>query len=453
MTHNTQTNNWIKRLVIVIDFVLLNLVMYAFTLWHPAMEEWRWYRLHVFYLVSNLSLLMSEWHWHTIIHRRLISSGDVLKRIMQLIISQTLLSYLVLRAIDFRTPVGVLLITQGAVLLAVVLAVRFMERSMIKCYRHSGGNIRKITLVGNDPELQNVKQKLMNNPALGYYVLNEYKELPGFVAAMNGNPMLDLGDELYLCAPHREKDLIKKISRWCDHRLVGFFYIPVSQEVLGISLKREMLDDIDIYTTYEQPSQTTFNQMLKRFSDVALALLFIIPTLLIFPMVWLCIKIQSPGPIIFKQQRTGIDGKTFTLYKFRSMHLNAAAHLQQATKNDPRKFAFGSLMRKTSIDELPQLWNVLKGDMSIVGPRPHMLAHTNEYSKLIDKYMVRHFVKPGITGWAQVSGFRGETKELWQMEERVRCDIWYMENWSIWLDIRIILLTAKSLFFHDKHAY
>ena len=110
-------------------------------------------------------------------------------------------------------------------------------------------------------------------------------------------------------------------------------------------------------------------------------------------------------------------------------------------------------MRKLSIDELPQLWNVLKGDMSIVGPRPHMLAHTDEYSRLIDKYMVRHFVKPGMTGWAQVKGFRGETKDLWMMEERVKRDIWYMENWSIWLDIRILLLTATILFTRNKNAY
>jgi putative colanic acid biosynthesis UDP-glucose lipid carrier transferase len=174
---------------------------------------------------------------------------------------------------------------------------------------------------------------------------------------------------------------------------------------------------------------------------------------LTFPVIWIIIKIQSPGPIIFKQERTGLDGESFKMYKFRSMHVNREADLKQALKDDPRKFPFGNLMRKTSIDELPQFWNVLKGDMSIVGPRPHMLAHTEMYAQLIKKYMVRHFVKPGITGWAQVKGYRGETKELWQMEGRVRRDIWYMENWSIWLDIRIVWLTFKSLFRHDENAY
>ena len=165
------------------------------------------------------------------------------------------------------------------------------------------------------------------------------------------------------------------------------------------------------------------------------------------------IKLQSPGPILFRQQRTGLGGKPFTLLKFRSMYVNDDADRLQATEDDSRVFPFGRFLRKTSLDELPQFWNVLKGDMSIVGPRPHMLAHTETYSQLIDKYMVRHFVKPGITGWAQVTGYRGETKELWQMDGRVQRDIWYMEHWSIWLDIRILWLTAKSAFRHDSHAY
>lgn len=173
----------------------------------------------------------------------------------------------------------------------------------------------------------------------------------------------------------------------------------------------------------------------------------------IIPIIAIIIKIQSPGPIFFKQERTGFAGKTFFCYKFRSMHVNKDADLEQATENDPRKFAFGNFMRKTNIDELPQFWNVLRGDMSIVGPRPHMLHHTEIYSELIDKYMVRHFCKPGITGWAQVTGFRGETKELWQMEERVERDIWYIEHWTFMLDIKIIYKTIKSVIIPDKHAY
>ena len=227
----------------------------------------------------------------------------------------------------------------------------------------------------------------------------------------------------------------------------------MSVETLGIDLKREFLDNIEIFTTYDNPLERPLNKLVKRIFDIVFSIIFLIPTALIFPFVWLIIKIQSPGPLLFKQARTGIDGKTFNMLKFRSMHVNDDADKVQATKDDPRKYPFGNFMRKSNIDELPQFINVLRGDMSIVGPRPHMLAHTKQYSELIDKYMVRHFVKPGLTGWAQVTGFRGETKELWQMEGRVKRDIWYMEHWSVWLDIRIIWMTIKTIFIHDKQAY
>lgn len=214
-----------------------------------------------------------------------------------------------------------------------------------------------------------------------------------------------------------------------------------------------MMGDTLTYTNHLEPLSITTNKLTKRLFDVTVSIISCICMIPIIPIIAIIIKIQSPGPIFFKQERTGFAGKTFFCYKFRSMHVNKDADLEQATENDPRKFAFGNFMRKTNIDELPQFWNVLRGDMSIVGPRPHMLHHTEIYSELIDKYMVRHFCKPGITGWAQVTGFRGETKELWQMEERVERDIWYIEHWTFMLDIKIIYKTIKSVIIPDKHAY
>ena len=180
--------------------------------------------------------------------------------------------------------------------------------------------------------------------------------------------------------------------------------------------------------------------------------------LTVFPIVWLIvsivIKIQSPGPVFFLQERTGLDGKVFKCIKFRSMKVNNEADTLQATENDPRKFPFGNLMRKLNIDELPQFVNVFIGDMSVVGPRPHMLKHTEEYSTLINRFMLRHFVKPGITGLAQVSGFRGETRYIDQMEGRVKKDIEYIENWSFWLDIKIIIKTVTNMLGREKgNAY
>jgi putative colanic acid biosynthesis UDP-glucose lipid carrier transferase len=264
---------------------------------------------------------------------------------------------------------------------------------------------------------------------------------------------LRLGEDMYVCISRRERDMVNRLSHFCDQHMIRFYYIPVSVETLGINLKRELIDDIEVYTTYENPLGNPVNKTAKRLFDVVVALLALLLMLPLLPIIAFVIKCQSPGPVFFKQLRTGIDGRQFMIYKFRSMHVNKEADKVQATKGDPRKFAFGNFMRRTNIDELPQFWNVLKGDMSVVGPRPHMLAHTEKYAQLIGKYMVRHFVKPGVTGWAQVTGFRGETQELWQMEGRVKRDIWYMEHWSIWLDIRIIWLTIKSLFVRDEQAY
>lgn len=170
-------------------------------------------------------------------------------------------------------------------------------------------------------------------------------------------------------------------------------------------------------------------------------------------IVGLIIKLTSPGPIFFVQKRTGKDGKDFNCYKFRSMKVNKEADEKQATANDPRKTPFGNFIRNTSIDEIPQFINVLLGDMSLIGPRPHMVKHTEMYSELIDNYMDRHAVKPGITGWAQVTGLRGETKELSSMENRVKADIWYIKNWSFLLDMKILVKTFLTILLGDKNAY
>lgn len=191
----------------------------------------------------------------------------------------------------------------------------------------------------------------------------------------------------------------------------------------------------------------------KRCFDIVFSLVACVAIALFIPIIALIIKLQSRGPIFFVQDRTGKYGRTFRCLKFRTMRTNGECNIRQCTKHDPRVFPFGRFLRRTNLDELPQFFNVLMGDMSIVGPRPHMLYHTDYYSKLIPHYMNRHFVRPGITGWAQVTGFRGETRELWQMEGRVRCDMWYINHWSLWLDLRIMVMTVKTIFVRDEMAY
>ena len=470
-------------MVTVGDFLVLNAIILGFVLLHWRMATWQAGRIEIFILASNLALMLSMLKFSTIIHLRVVGAGEILKRIVGLTITGAVLTYLLLKVFAYNLPIGWLLLEIGTVFFVCLLIKRLAERWFLKLYREAGRNTRSVTLVGSDPELLAIFMKLRDDATLGYRILGYYGEeslkdvatevdqltkhpvkergllrrlgsMEDFLKAMEERPdELELGDELYLCISRKQRDTIRQVSRLCDHHVVRFYYVPVSVETIGLNLKREFIEDIEVYTTYENPLQNPVNKALKRMFDIVFSLVFLSITALLFPIIYLIIKIQSPGPIFFKQLRTGLDGREFYCYKFRSMHVNKDADRLQATKNDPRKYPFGNFMRKANIDELPQFWNVLKGDMSIVGPRPHMLAHTEMYSQLIDKYMVRHFVKPGVTGWAQVTGFRGETKELWQMEGRVKRDIWYMEHWSIWLDIRIVWLTIKTIFVHDKNAY
>ena len=492
MNNNNQSNTLIKWAVMFGDFIVLNLILYFASLWSAQISSWNEKDLMSFFLTNNVALLISMIFFSPIVFKRVIGGTDILKRIVSLTILQAILAYVLLRITDFREPVGFVQFIIGTLFFVGLLIKRLIERWLIKTNRESGRNIRNVTFVGSDPELINIYQKMKNDPALGYNVLGYYAdeelgdwthaieggtskmEMPKdkakaaeslkepitklgtmreFLDGLNHSDDLVLGDELYLSISRRDKNIIRRISQLCDHKVVRFYYVPVSVESLGLNLKRELMDDIEVFTTYENPLENPGNRALKRTFDIIFSLLFLIPTALLFPFIFVIIKVQSPGPLLFKQKRTGLDGKEFEMLKFRSMHVNADADKVQATKDDPRKYPFGNFMRKTNIDELPQFVNVLKGDMSIVGPRPHMLAHTELYSGLIDKYMVRHFVKPGVTGWAQVTGFRGETKELWQMEGRVKRDIWYIEHWSFWLDLRIIWLTVKSIFVHDENAY
>lgn len=193
---------------------------------------------------------------------------------------------------------------------------------------------------------------------------------------------------------------------------------------------------------------------LKRGFDIVFSLCFLC---FVFPFVLLVVFIVTqctmPGKLFFVQKRTGLNGRTFKCYKFRSMRKNEHSDVLQATKGDSRITRWGKIMRKTSLDETPQFINVLLGDMSVVGPRPHMLKHTEEYTALIDGYMLRHEVKPGVTGWSQIKGFRGEIKQLKDMENRVKSDLWYIRNWHFLLDLYIILKTVTICFGNDKNAH
>ena len=214
-----------------------------------------------------------------------------------------------------------------------------------------------------------------------------------------------------------------------------------------------MVGNLKLIQLRTTPLDEPANAFIKRTFDIVVSGLLLVLLSPLFLILAIAIRLSSPGPVLFRQERIGLNKKPFTMYKFRSMRVNDEQDTAWSSAEDDRRTWLGAFLRKVSIDELPQFINVLKGDMSIVGPRPHMLQHTELYSKLVNKYMVRHLIKPGITGWAQVTGYRGETHELSQMEGRVRRDIWYLENWSLLLDIRIMLLTVWNALKRDENAY
>jgi len=258
--------------------------------------------------------------------------------------------------------------------------------------------------------------------------------------------------DAYITLPLGSQPRISRLVSALQDSAATLYFVP---DVFGVNViqgRMRNLDGVPVVGLLESPFIGT-NALLKRASDIVISSLILVLIAPIMLAIAIGIKRTSPGPVIFKQRRHGLDGREIVVYKFRSMTTqDNGPVVQQATRNDPRVTPFGAFLRRTSLDELPQFINVLQGRMSIVGPRPHALAHNEQYRELIKAYMVRHKVRPGITGWAQVNGSRGETDTTDKMAERVRLDIEYLRNWSLGLDLRIIARTAGLTLF-DRNAY
>lgn len=353
------------------------------------------------------------------------------------------------------------------VALALVLFLsRMTTRGAIRRFRTYGINNRRVLFVGAGHNLRYLYDEMSENPTTGFRVMGYFDEstqnqftdvLPRLGSLADIEPYLKKQhvDIIFCNLTSRHNNEVLALMNYCENHLIRFYSVPNVRNYVHHVMQVEMVGNMPVLSLREEPLNQPVNKIVKRIFDIVFSLLFLCT---IFPFIFLfCaigIKLSSKGPVFFKQKRTGIRGKEFTCYKFRSMHLNDEADTLQATKDDPRKFPFGDFIRRTNLDETPQFINVLRGEMSVVGPRPHMLKHTEEYSQLVDKYMVRHWAKPGITGWAQVTGARGETEHLWQMEERIQKDVWYIENYSFMLDMQIIILTIKTILQHDdEHAY
>ncbi|WP_353482874.1 exopolysaccharide biosynthesis polyprenyl glycosylphosphotransferase [Haliscomenobacter sp.] len=282
----------------------------------------------------------------------------------------------------------------------------------------------------------------------GVTTLGSYEEIEDFLKENNRiNKLLYFYSNL-------SKQTIKRIIQLCRTKYIEFEIIPVGVDFFERGIQLDRLARVPILRRKNEPLCQLRNKILKRTFDIVFSLAVILLVFSwLYPLVRYFIKRESKGPTFFNQMRTGYWNKPFDCFKFRTMQVNENSDQLQATKGDSRITKIGAFLRKTNIDELPQFFNVLKGEMSIVGPRPHMVKHTEDYSALIDKYMIRHEVKPGITGWAQVNGWRGPTEEVYQMEKRVEYDVFYIENWSFWFDCKCIFLTIFNTIKGEENAF
>lgn len=346
-----------------------------------------------------------------------------------------------------------------------ILIWRVLFVFWLKYTRRKGNLDSKIVIVGIDKNMTNLINKVYLNRDYGYNILGVFTDTEEYNRdeKYTKGKLIDVfdfleknkTDQIIISLPHTQNKLLNDLLKYADNSMIRVRVIPEFSEYLSQVFTIDYIQNVPVMKLRREPLQSLTNRVLKRVFDFIIATLTILLVFSwLFPMIALIIKFTSRGPVFFSQMRTGKDGVPFRCLKFRSMEVNDESDDKQAVKGDKRITRFGAFMRRTSVDELPQIVNVFFNQMSLVGPRPHMLKHTEEYKSLIDKFMLRHFAKPGVTGWAQINGLRGETKHVSDMAKRAEADIWYIENWNFMLDVKIILITAWSMLFKkDDNAF
>ncbi len=459
-------NKVIKGIIILGDLCILNAIFVL--LYHYFDYQTVGYTfkdsLPELLVLLNLVYLLFNYANGVILHERIVRPERIVRRAFGNTIIHAILFISLSSLLGIGTTSSRFYLALYCIFLVCLTTYRLTFRYAIKEYRRHGGNLRHVVFVGSSKNMEELSTQMTGDPTTGFRIEGYFddtpsmffpKEIPYLGKLSELIPYLEghAVQQLYFSASDGNEKGIQDVVNYCDNHLIRFFSVPNVHNHLLHRMHLEMFGNVPVISIREEPLSRIENRLIKRTFDLFFSTLFLCTLFpIIFIIVGIAIKISSPGPILFKQKRSGENGKVFWCYKFRSMRVNAESDSLQATKGDPRTTCVGEFIRRTSIDETPQFINVFLGQMSVVGPRPHMLKHTEEYSKLINKFMVRHLIKPGITGWAQVTGFRGETKELWQMEGRVQRDVWYLEHWSFLLDMYIIYKTIKNAF-SDINAY
>ncbi len=405
-----------------------------------------------FFIVSNAFWLISAYLTEVYINDKILNFVKFARRTSRafLIYVIFLFIYLCFTRFDFNRNYLIISFASFAGYL-VLSRILFLEIS--KYIGRKKSLLNKVVIIGNNTFAKELASKLKNaNKTLN--ILGSFAEK---IRPENDDEFAYLGKlddcmkyalknqvtEIYCTLSPEVYPSIYDISQAAENLCMRFRFVPNLRYFVDNEVHFDYVNNVPVLSLRSEPLEDFGVQIKKRLFDVvfsSLVAIFLLSWLI--PIIAILIKLDSKGPVFFLQERSGKNNIPFKCIKFRSLKMNDEANSKQVTRGDNRITKLGRFLRKSSIDELPQFFNVLKGDMSVVGPRPHMLKHTDEYSAIIMKYMIRHYQKPGVTGHAQVNGFRGEIKEEQQLINRIEYDVWYIENWSIWLDLKIIIQTV-----------
>jgi putative colanic acid biosynthesis UDP-glucose lipid carrier transferase len=357
--------------------------------------------------------------------------------------------------------------TWFALVLAVLCGYRMLIRQLLHGLRRHGFNTRRVAIVGTGQVGARLAQSISSAPWMGLDLLGFYDTDPQQMdLGAEGQRIPVLGDlqqlvidaregridKVYITLAFSAEPHLRELITGLSDTTASVYLIPDVFMFELLHARSESINGLASISIFDSPMDGAWS-LVKRAEDIVLSSIILLLIAVPLVLIAIAIKLTSPGPVLFRQRRYGLDGRPIEVWKFRSMTVQEnGAEVRQATRNDARVTPLGSFLRRTSLDELPQFFNVLRGEMSIVGPRPHAVAHNEQYRKQVSGYMLRHKVKPGITGWAQINGWRGETDTLDKMRKRVEFDLEYIEHWSIWLDLKIILLTLFKGFL-NKNAF
>jgi len=447
------------------DLIVLNLMFACiYNVMDPIYTLAMTHKIRETILMLNFSYLFSLYFVPVRLHHSVVFLDKIVQRSFSFVTVFVLLFAICLLFLNTGNDLATFLVVYYLALLVVFSLWRVIIRILVKAYRRKGYDVKNIIIIGAGKNGMELYRVIKTDLSYGFNVLGFFDDnlilrsvLPNYLGQIHEVDAFikqhDI-DEIYCTIPGTYSEKISELLNLAEKNMIRFFIIPEFYRDIKKSMSLEIMESVPLLTIRTEPLQLPYNRFIKRSFDIIFSFLVIISA---FPLLYIIagtlIKLSSKGPVLFKQKRTGLYGKEFECYKFRTMRVNPQADDLQAVKDDPRNTRIGSFLRHTNLDEFPQFLNVLKGDMSVVGPRPHMLRHTEQYSRLIDKYMVRHLVKPGITGWAQITGYRGETRTLEQMEGRVKRDVWYLENWSFFLDLKIAVVTIINMFRGERNAY